>query len=127
MPKRNIDWPAAAVAIAFIVLVLGISVAAINKYSAVADALQWWGGLSGFIGLLTGAAGAYFFTRGEVNTADQHRQQEKTRADGEKARADTERGLAKDRGDAINAILGDLEPAKVETLRQAHPAIRKIL
>jgi glucose-6-phosphate-specific signal transduction histidine kinase len=131
--NRNIDWPAALVATAFLALVLGISITAILKYNTVDDALRWWDGLSAFAGLLTGAIGTFFFTRGQVSAAEQQRTDaEKQRteaqkqADEERDRANTERELAKDRGDALTAIVGQLEPGVVDTLKQ-HPAIQKVL
>ncbi|SRR6266498_364663 len=132
--NRNIDWPAASVAAAFIVLVLGISITAIIKYGTVDDALRWWDGLSAFVGLLTGAVGTFFFTRGQVNAAEQQRtaaEQQRAQAqvqtDQERTRANTERNLAKDRGEALTAIAGNLEPNALEDLKQKHPAIRKVL
>ena len=128
MPSnRNIDWPAALIAIAFIGLVLGISMTAIIKYGTVDDALRWWDGLSAFVGLLTGAVGTFFFTRGQVNAAEQQRTQAQEQVNQERTRADTERNLAKERGEALTAMAGNLDPALVNTLKQAHPAIQKVL
>jgi hypothetical protein len=65
----NSKWPAAAVAIALILMIGGISVAAILEYS-VDDALKIWSGLTGVVGIVTGGAATYFFTRGEAEKKD---------------------------------------------------------
>jgi hypothetical protein len=62
-------WPSAAVALGLIGLIGAICIAAIIKYDNIDDALKFWSALAGLLGVITGAAATYFFTRTSVNAA----------------------------------------------------------
>jgi uncharacterized membrane protein HdeD (DUF308 family) len=69
--EEDVDsgWPSAAVALGLIGLIGAIAIAAIIKYDNTEDALKFWSALSGLLGVITGAAATYFFTRPAVNAA----------------------------------------------------------
>ncbi len=139
--NRNIDWPAAAVAVAIVGLLGAISIAAIIKYGTVEDALKWWTGLSAIAGILTGAATTFFFTRGEVNTTREQLNQaqtqateernrtteERNRTTEERNRANRERDLAEVKGLALSAMASKLLPDMVDNLRRENSAVNRAL
>lgn len=73
------QWPSAVVAVAIMALVGGITISAIFHYNSVDDALKFWAGLTGLVGVITGAFVSYFFTR---QTADAARQTAETAKQG---------------------------------------------
>jgi hypothetical protein len=77
--------------------ITAIAIAAIARYT-VEDALKVWTGLNGLIGVITGAAATYFFTRPAATKAQ-----------------------------AFTAAMADLDPGVVTNLRQAHPVIDRAL
>ena len=63
------EWPSALVALGLIALIGAITVTAIVRYENIDDALKFWSALSGLLGVITGAAVTYFFTRTAVTAA----------------------------------------------------------
>ena len=69
MPEKSSDWPAAAVAIAILLLAGAVTIAAINQFDTTAEVLQIWEPMNTLLALFTGAFVTFFFTRGAVQTA----------------------------------------------------------
>lgn len=82
-------WPSATVALALITLIGAITIAAIIKYDNIDDALKFWSALAGLLGVITGAAATYFFTRTSVNAAQAAAQSANQAAQAAAAQAET--------------------------------------
>lgn len=109
-------WPAAAVAIAIVVVLGLLGGAAILRYAA-ADALQIWAGLTGALGAVIGAIGTYFFTRETVRTA-----QDQAAAAVSAAALQEERASLAFR--ALTQTAGHLEPERWAHLKETDPAVQ---
>lgn len=118
MPKADsVGWPSALVAGVLLAVVAAITIAAIVQYD-VEDALKIWNGLTGLVGVVTGAFVSYFFTRSTVQQAQQHAQRLEQQAQ-------TAQANVSDAQRALGLIAGHLEPAKFQTLMST-PEIRKV-
>ncbi len=58
----QVEWGSVVVAVALILMVAGIMIVALVRFS-VDGALKMWGGLGTIVGLMTGVMGTYFFTQ----------------------------------------------------------------
>jgi hypothetical protein len=67
---QDAQWPAAVFGLGLFLTITAITVSAIWSYDSVDDALKFWSALSGLIGVITGAAVTYFFTRSAVTAAN---------------------------------------------------------
>ena len=90
-------WPSAAVALGLIALIGAVAISAIIKYDNIDDALKFWSALAGLLGVITGAAATYFFTRSAVTSA-----QTAAQAAGQAAEAASEQASATNR--AVDAM-----------------------
>ena len=108
-------WPA-AVALGIIVLVGAIAVAGITEYE-IEEFLKIWAALNGLIGVITGAIGAFFFTRG---IAAWHRNQ----ADEASRRAALAEARASAASDAVSRIFYALSPEQQQQAKD-DPVIRR--
>jgi len=111
--NRNIDWPAATVAIALIALIGAIIVTAILKYDSVDEALKIWGVMSTIVGLLVGGVGAHFFSQKAIDRA-------------EDAATEAQESIEPTK-QAFAATMAKLNPADVNDLKAENQAVRKVL
>jgi hypothetical protein len=81
-------WPSAVVALGLLALIGGITIAAILSYDS-SEALEFWSALSGLLGVITGAAATFFFTRSAVTAA-----QSAAQSAGQAAEAASEQAVA---------------------------------
>jgi hypothetical protein len=123
----------AVVAIVILVVIGAIAVTAVIRYS-VADAktvLDWLGPL---IGVVTGAFVGYFFTRGEVKTANQlaqtSAQQARTSTDAAAAAvetADRAQEQAAKLSKAVTKVAGRLSPREFRAMLASDETVRAAL
>ena len=107
MPEKSNDWPAAAVAIAILILIGAVTVSAIRRYESLNEALQIWQASGTIIGMVTGAFVTFFFTRGAVEAAQSQARNTMQMAAQEERLADaTHRALTKAVGLIPAAIRG---------------------
>jgi hypothetical protein len=121
-----IGWPSTVVAIAIVAAVSAISIAAINHYGSVDDALKFWSALSGLVGIVTGAMVTYFFARGSVQAAQSATQTAQSAASSATSAKDVqaERALVATQG--LAAALSEMDPEQAAALR-SHPAVSMAL
>jgi hypothetical protein len=108
----KIGWPSAVVAVALILLIAGVQIAAIQKYSSVDEALKFVANLSSVVGLFAGAFVTYFFTKPAREEARK-----------EKAEAVVERKRADNSLKALVRTVGQLDP-QAWTALQRDPSIQ---
>jgi ammonia channel protein AmtB len=70
-PDTSVTWPSAVVASFLIGTVAAITITAIVHYDSVDDALKFWSGLAGLVGVITGSLATYFFTRTSTRQAQE--------------------------------------------------------
>ena len=68
--SNNGSWQAVFFVAVVAALLGAISIAAILHYETVDDALKIWAGLSGLVGILIGAGGAYVPAQAAVKSAE---------------------------------------------------------
>jgi ammonia channel protein AmtB len=115
---QTVSWPSAVVAVAVIAIVGAIAITAIAKYSTVDEALKFWSALSGLVGLITGAFVTYFFSRGNIQQAQQEKSQaiQQTQA----ATADKTTALQ-----AAAVLAGHMDGDSFQQLRESEPAVAR--
>jgi uncharacterized integral membrane protein len=126
-------WAAAVVALGILVLIGAMSVTAIVKYDTPEQALEIWTAVTGLLGVVTGAVVAYFFTRGQVETARESAQNLKELA---ATAQEQEAGLMKAREDdgqrvrenkdALTVCMSRIDPALAQDLEQ-DPVVARAL
>ncbi len=129
--------PSALVAVAVIALIGAIACTAIIHYSKVDDALKIWSGLTGLVGVVTGALVSYFFTRATTQQATQTAAAATTTAqtatEAAKAAAQTAQ-LATSQAAAIGAsgkqvVATALEqlPYDAREMFRSHPDVQRVM
>jgi hypothetical protein len=117
-PTQTVSWQSAVVAVAIIAVVGGIAITAIAKYSTVDEALKFWSALSGLVGLITGAFVTYFFSRGNIQQA----QQEKSQAVQQTQAATAEKTTALQ---AVGVLAGHMDRDSFQHLKETEPAVAR--
>lgn len=77
MESKDISWPSACVAVALVLLVTGITITAIIRYD-VDSVLKIWSSLGTIVGIITGTAATYFFTRQTIDRLERELDRERT-------------------------------------------------
>ena len=133
MPAEGGRSGAVAVALGVLVLIGAMSVTAIIRYETPEEALEIWSALTGLLGVVTGAIVAYFFTRGQVETARESARNLKDLAATAQAqeaglmeaREDAGRRVRKNK-DALTVCMGRIDPALAQELEQ-DPVVARAL
>jgi hypothetical protein len=112
------SWQTVVIAIAIIALVGAIAIAAIVKYSTVDEALKFWSALSGLVGLITGALVTYFFSRGNIQQA----QEEKSQALQQTQASATDKTTAVQ---AAGVLAGHMDKDDFQRLKETEPAVAR--
>ena len=133
MPAEGGRSGAVAVALGVLVLIGAMSVTAIIRYETPEEALEIWSALTGLLGVVTGAIVAYFFTRGQVETARESARNLKDLAATAQAqeaglmeaREDAGRRVRKNK-DALTVCMSRIDPALAQELEQ-DPVVARAL
>jgi hypothetical protein len=113
---RAIDWPSAVVATAILTLIGAVTIAGIIKYPTTTEALEIWSTLTPLVGLITGAFVTYFFTRGEIQTAQEQAKEARLLASRQQQQAAiTQQALVR--------VAGALEPSKWDEMLRSEPTL----
>jgi hypothetical protein len=102
-----------------IILIGSITITAIVRYQTVDDAMRFWSGLSGVVGVVTGVIATYFFTRQSVNQA--HQQASEARLS---AATERQRSLAAHQ--ALTKLAGRMQPEDWQLLEN-DPVIKNAI